>query len=71
MQGELVCFPAALLRSILKTAPSAFVQHARNPERSLAIGGGHVAFAPAYGSPFVRDLEGGRAMARSPISRIS
>src|SRR5271157_2795707 len=60
VQGELVRFPAALLRSILKTAPSAFVQHARNPERSLAIGGGHVAFAPAYGSPFVRDLEGGR-----------
>ncbi len=60
VQGELVRFPAGLLRSILKTAPSAFVPHARNPERSLAIGDGHVAFAPAYGSPFVRDLEGGR-----------
>ncbi len=60
VQGELVRFPRGLLRSILKTAPNAFVQHARNPERSLAIGGAHVVFAPAYGSPFVRDLEGGR-----------
>ena len=60
VQGELVRFPGGLLRSILKTAPSAFVQHARNPERSLAIGAEHVVFAPAYGSPFVRDLEGGR-----------
>lgn len=60
VQGERVRFPVGLLRSILKTAPNAFVQHARNPERSLAIGGRHVVFAPAYGSPFVRDLEGGR-----------
>ena len=60
VQGERVRFSAGLLRSILRTAPSAFVQHARNPQRSLRIGGDSVAFAPAYGSPFVRDLEGGR-----------
>jgi trimethylamine---corrinoid protein Co-methyltransferase len=60
VQGERVRFPVGLLRSILKTAPNAFVQHARNPERSLAIGRGQVIFAPAYGSPFVRDPEGGR-----------
>jgi trimethylamine---corrinoid protein Co-methyltransferase len=60
VEGESVRFPTGLLRSILKTAPSAFVQHARNPERSLAIGAEHVVFAPAYGSPFVRDLESGR-----------
>lgn len=58
--GELVRYPKGLLRSILKTAPSTFVQHARNPARSLKIGGPHVVFAPAYGSPFVRDVEGGR-----------
>lgn len=58
--GELVRFPKGLLRSILKSAPSIFVQHARNPARSLKIGGPHVVFAPAYGSPFVRDLDGGR-----------
>lgn len=58
--GELVKFPKGLLRQILKTAPASFVQHARNPARSVTIGGKHVIFAPAYGSPFVRDLEGGR-----------
>jgi trimethylamine--corrinoid protein Co-methyltransferase len=60
-----------LLRSVLKTAPSAFVQHARNPERSLRIGGNSVIFVPAYGSPFVQDLAGGRRYGRSPISRAS
>jgi trimethylamine--corrinoid protein Co-methyltransferase len=60
VQGERVRFSAGLLRSILKTAPSAFVQHARNPQRSLRIGGDSVVLAPAYGSPFVQDLEGGR-----------
>ena len=28
--------------------------------RSNVIGGRHTVFVPAYGSPFVRDLEGGR-----------
>ena len=60
VKGELVRCPVGLMRSILKTAPSTFVQHARNPERSLKIGDRNVVFAPAYGSPFVRDLEGGR-----------
>src|SRR5690606_15598365 len=37
-----------------------FVQHARNPERSVVIGGDSVVFSPAYGSPFVMDLDKGR-----------
>jgi trimethylamine--corrinoid protein Co-methyltransferase len=60
VNGERVRFPPGLLRAILKSAPTAFVQHARNPARSLPIGGNDVVFAPAYGSPFVQDLEGGR-----------
>jgi trimethylamine:corrinoid methyltransferase-like protein len=70
LEGERVRFPAGLLRSVLKTAPSAFIQHARNPERSLRIGGNSVIFAPAYGSPFVQDLAGGGAMGRSPIREL-
>jgi trimethylamine--corrinoid protein Co-methyltransferase len=58
--GELVRFPPGLLRNILKSAPKSFVQHARNPARSVTIGEHHAIFAPAYGSPFVRDIEGGR-----------
>ena len=42
------------------TAPRQFTQYARNPERNVEIGGMHTVFAPNYGSPFVRDLDGGR-----------
>jgi len=59
--GELVRFPRGMCRSIVQaTAPREFIQHARNPERSVRIGGMNTVFAPAYGSPFVRDLDGGR-----------
>ncbi len=53
-------FAPGLIRSILKTAPARFTQHARNPARSVEIGGDAVVFAPAYGSPFVMDLDRGR-----------
>jgi trimethylamine---corrinoid protein Co-methyltransferase len=49
-----------LVRRLLAMAPAEFTQHARNPARSVRIGGRHQVFAPVYGSPFVRDLEGGR-----------
>ena len=41
-------------------APRQFTQLARNPERSVEIGGSNQVFAAVYGPPFVRDLEGGR-----------
>ncbi|MHB8959494.1 MAG: trimethylamine methyltransferase family protein [Candidatus Limnocylindrales bacterium] len=64
VQGERVRFPAGLCRSIVQaSAPRTYVQHARNPERSVTIGGMNTVFAPNYGSPFVRDLEGGRRYA--------
>lgn len=49
-----------MLREILATAPAAFTQDARNPARSVEIGGDAVVFAQAYGSPFVMDLDRGR-----------
>ena len=50
-----------MCRSIVQaTAPRQFTQYARNPERNVEIGGMHTVFAPNYGSPFVRDLDGGR-----------
>lgn len=61
VQGERVRFPKGLVRSIVKaTAPASFVQEARNPANNVTIGGMHTVLAPAYGSPFVRDLDGGR-----------
>ena len=56
-----VRFPKGLPRSIIqKTAPKIFTQHARNPERSVQIGGNATVFAPVYGPPFVRALDGER-----------
>lgn len=55
-----VRFPRGLAKSLLATAPSTFIQRARNPERSVEIGGKNTVLAPVYGPPFVRDLEGGR-----------
>ena len=63
LDGERVRFPRGLCRSLIKTAPRQFTQHARNPERSVEIGGNNTVFAPVYGPPFVRDLEGGRRYA--------
>jgi trimethylamine---corrinoid protein Co-methyltransferase len=62
--GTRVRFPPGLVRSLVtSTTPASYVQHARNPERSVEIGGAATVFAPAYGSPFVRDRNGGRRYA--------
>ncbi|MEZ5450643.1 MAG: trimethylamine methyltransferase family protein, partial [Thiolinea sp.] len=64
VQGERVHFPRGLCRSLIQaTAPAEFTQHARNPERSTIIGGKRTVLVPAYGSPFVRDLDKGRRYA--------
>ena len=63
VKGERVHFPVGLCRELMKTAPSQFTQHARNPERNVEIGGKNMVFAPVYGPPFVRDLEGVRRYA--------
>ncbi len=61
VDGDRVRFPDGLARRlVMENAPRTFVQHARNPERSVTIGDPHMVFAPNYGSPFVRDLDGGR-----------
>jgi trimethylamine--corrinoid protein Co-methyltransferase len=65
VQGERVRFPRGMCREIVqRSAPRQFIQHARNPARSVLIGGNNTVFAPAYGSPFVRNLDEGRRYAR-------
>jgi trimethylamine--corrinoid protein Co-methyltransferase len=63
VDGTRVRFEPGMVRELCATAPSEFTQHARNPAKSVVIGGDSVVFAPAYGSPFVRDLAGGRRYA--------
>jgi trimethylamine---corrinoid protein Co-methyltransferase len=63
VQGERVHIPRGLARRLCATAPSSFTQTARNPERSVEIGGKNLVLAPVYGPPFVHDIEGGRRYA--------
>ena len=63
VDGERVHVPKGLARNLIKTAPSSFTQHARNPNRSVEISGDTLVFAPVYGPPFVRDIDGGRRYA--------
>ena len=57
LEGERVRIPRELAMEKLALAPAEFVQHSRNPARSVRIGGRHIVFAPIYGPPYVRDFD--------------
>ncbi len=64
VDGTRVRFPRGMCRELIsRHAPPSFTQLARNNARSVEIGGANLVFAPVYGPPFVRDLEGGRRYA--------
>lgn len=63
VEGDRVRLPRGLARRLCASAPARFTQRARNPARSVEIGGRSLVFAPVYGPPFVRDLAGGRRYA--------
>jgi len=55
VEGELVKFdPDWILEQVAK-APAEFTLQARNPERSVQIGGKSMVFSAVYGCPFVRE----------------
>jgi trimethylamine---corrinoid protein Co-methyltransferase len=55
VEGSLVRFdPDWILEQVAK-APPEFDLQARNPERSVHIGGNHMVFSAVYGCPFVRE----------------
>ena len=55
-----VRFPRALVGEAVANAPPEFTLHARNPERSITIGGNRITFCPVASPPFAHDLERGR-----------
>ena len=64
VQGERVRFPVGMCRSIItQSAPREFIQHARNPSKNVVIGGDNMVLVPAYGPPFIRNLDEGRRYA--------
>jgi trimethylamine--corrinoid protein Co-methyltransferase len=57
---ERVRFERGLVEETVRTAPSSFTLHARNPEHDLRIGDDHLAFGCVSSPPYVSDLAGGR-----------
>jgi len=64
IKGEYVHFPRGMCREIIqKSAQKEFVQHARNPEKNVVIGGDNMVLVPAYGPPFIYNKDEGRRYA--------
>ncbi len=64
VQGERVRFAPGFCRAVIQaSAPRQFQQHARNPARTVTIGGNNALFCPSFGPPFVHDLDQGRRYA--------
>ena len=58
--GQRVRFDPAMVEEVIKTVPSEFTLHARNPERHLRLGGPWMAFGTVGSPPNVADLDRGR-----------
>ena len=72
VDGTRVHFPRGMCRQIVQaSAPREYIQHARNPLKSVRIGGNATVFAPNYGSPFAFDIDNGRRTRRSKTSGTS
>ncbi len=63
VDGERLRFERGQARALCASAPKTYRMHARNPANSVEFGGDSLVLGPAYGSPFVTDLEGGRRYA--------
>ena len=60
IEDDLVRFDRAFVDEQVAKAPREFVVHARDPKRSVVVGGANVVIAPTGGQPFVLDLDGDR-----------
>jgi trimethylamine--corrinoid protein Co-methyltransferase len=62
LEGERVRFDRGLIRELIASIPESITMHARDPEKSLEIGGNNSIFVPMTGAPFLTDLENNRRM---------
>ncbi|MGE0213390.1 MAG: trimethylamine methyltransferase family protein [Parvibaculaceae bacterium] len=60
IEGERVRIGREIITEAIRSAPSEFTLHARNPEHSIRIGGDWIAFCPVGGPPNCADLDRGR-----------
>ena len=59
-ENKHVRFDPELIEEMLQGIPSEFTIHARNPEKTVAMGGNSIVFATVCGPSFVSDLDRGR-----------
>ncbi|MEW9920155.1 trimethylamine methyltransferase family protein [Marimonas sp. MJW-29] len=57
VQGERVYFDRGLIRDLMATIPATLTLHARDPEKSVKLGGRDAIFVPMTGAPYLRDLD--------------
>src|SRR3954452_10613191 len=57
VDGSVVRFDPEWVLECVESAPSEFDLLARNPDRTVHVGGRHMVFAPTQGPPFVREGE--------------
>jgi trimethylamine--corrinoid protein Co-methyltransferase len=60
VSGTRVRIDRALLMELVGKVPPEFTLNARNPERTVRVGGKNTVFVPMYGAPYVRDLDNTR-----------
>ena len=59
-ESMMVRFDPGMVEAFIRHAPSQFTLTARNPAKSVTIGGAHINFHPVGGPSFVSDLDRGR-----------
>ena len=64
VKGDNVKIPRELAMELVSFAPEEFIQHARNPDRSVRFGKNSMVFSPIFASPYVRDLDNVRRQAK-------
>ncbi len=57
VEGERVKFDRFHIRELIKSIPSNFTYHARNPQNNVKLGGPHSIFVPMTGGPYLRGLD--------------
>ncbi len=57
VRRETVHLDRGLVSELIKTIPSSFTYHARNPANNLPFGGDYAMFVPMTGAPYLRDMD--------------
>ncbi|MBV2361606.1 trimethylamine methyltransferase family protein [Thalassococcus sp. CAU 1522] len=57
VRGDRVHLDRGLVRDLIATIPPEITLHARDPDKSVALGGAQSIFVPMTGAPYLRDLD--------------